>query len=430
MSKKLVFVVLVLCIISFLSVNALAADIEAKTETSDDQSGFSILNSSSTGLLRVRSDGNVGIGTTSPSVQLDARYPFSKTDVTWRNALRLGSNDASNPFSLFFAMKGAANQVDRAAYIQTAEDGISNGGTLSLQPSGGNVGIGTTTPNGLLHVWGANDYGVLIGKGSGGGNTIDGAYQAGYSTLWLNSISSYDILMATGGGNVGIGTTTTGAKLHVAGSDPGMSVLLENTSANFGRNYIMFKSQGSDRGYIGLGSSSDNNLDIASYGAANIDFTTNSSPRMIILANGNVGIGTTGPANKLHVLGGSARVQNGNVIIQTTGNSHLSLQNASDKEWRIFNSDTDNFLSIRVYGTGESGDGVFLEPGNQLWSGSSDIRLKENIVPVDNALSKVMQLRGVYFNFKTNPDKRKKLVLSPRKCKLNSPNWLAKTANT
>ena len=36
------------------------------------------------------------------------------------------------------------------------------------------------------------------------------------------------------------------------------------------------------------------------------------------------------------------------------------------------------------------------------WNNYSDIRAKENIVTVDNALDKVMQMRGVYFNFKEN----------------------------
>jgi hypothetical protein len=36
----------------------------------------------------------------------------------------------------------------------------------------------------------------------------------------------------------------------------------------------------------------------------------------------------------------------------------------------------------------------------------SDERLKDNIVPVENALSKVQHLSGVYFNMKDTPDRR------------------------
>ena len=38
---------------------------------------------------------------------------------------------------------------------------------------------------------------------------------------------------------------------------------------------------------------------------------------------------------------------------------------------------------------------------------NSDARLKDNVITVDNALSKVTDLRGVYFNKKTHPNDRK-----------------------
>jgi hypothetical protein len=38
---------------------------------------------------------------------------------------------------------------------------------------------------------------------------------------------------------------------------------------------------------------------------------------------------------------------------------------------------------------------------------NSDIRLKENVKTIDNALEKVSKMRGVYFDMKKNPGKTK-----------------------
>jgi hypothetical protein len=49
--------------------------------------------------------------------------------------------------------------------------------------------------------------------------------------------------------------------------------------------------------------------------------------------------------------------------------------------------------------------GEFLATGDVITN--SDERLKENIETVDNALDKVLNMRGVYFNKKDRPDVRK-----------------------
>ena len=43
---------------------------------------------------------------------------------------------------------------------------------------------------------------------------------------------------------------------------------------------------------------------------------------------------------------------------------------------------------------------------------NSDERLKENIETIENALAKVMEMRGVYFDLKANPGKRKVGVIA------------------
>lgn len=98
----------------------------------------------------------------------------------------------------------------------------------------GNVGIGTTTPNGPLHVESgmsiANSghfdnreaplvVGDADGDGSGACLLIDGNQieQATGYKLSINAISPEDVVMVVGGGDVGIGTNTPAYKLDVNG---------------------------------------------------------------------------------------------------------------------------------------------------------------------------------------------------------------------
>jgi hypothetical protein len=99
--------------------------------------------------MRITSGGNVGIGTTSPLSKLQVSSDFGKTDTTNRTIGAFTSNDASNPSRINFGITGGASQSARVGTIQTDEFGVVSGGSLSLQPFGGNLLIGTTTDAGF-----------------------------------------------------------------------------------------------------------------------------------------------------------------------------------------------------------------------------------------------------------------------------------------
>jgi hypothetical protein len=90
--------------------------------------------------------------------------------------------------------------VSSAGTLVNTTSGVSGGGALQVN---GNVNI-----NGVFQI-----NGVTIG--GGGGSGVTGAGTTNYIPKWSGSTSLGNSSMYDNGGNIGIGTTTTSGKLHV-----------------------------------------------------------------------------------------------------------------------------------------------------------------------------------------------------------------------
>ena len=274
---------------------------------------FSIIDEQfSAARLFIGSTGNVGIGTSSPNVELSL-YNSSTPRFHLQNSTSgLGSTSG---FQL------ALSSVD--AYLWNFQNGASVFGTnnterMRITPTG-NVGIGTSSPSGLLHLY-KNNSPVVLRLQSASPYAYPGDFSiqtGGYGSndfIIYDNISSVERLYINAAGNVGIGTTSPSSKLQLSGTDQSglLSLLaLENfistNPANGNGVAIDFRLNNSGNpsyvcGKIGLVNTFYRSNTDMTFSVANSDTL---SERMRITNTGNVGIGTTSPAEKL-VVGGAS----------------------------------------------------------------------------------------------------------------------------
>jgi hypothetical protein len=199
-------------------------------------------------------------------------------------------------------------------------------------------------------------------------------------------------------GNVGIGTSSPTGRLAVAESTTGQA-------------YEVNSSDGNRAGYIGTSNeaTTSNKLVInASRGTGALVLQTVSTERMRIHAGGNVTIGATtdtgarlsvyAPANtgSLHLESDSSLGPGGQITMANTGRGAKYVRVDSSNEWQIVN-DAYTAVIFRLTNAGAA----FKGDNTTTWSTVSDIRIKENIRPIANALDKICALNPCYFEYKT-----------------------------
>jgi uncharacterized protein YaiE (UPF0345 family) len=339
-------------------------------------SGYLQFSTSNAERMRIDSSGNVGIGTSSPAKKLDvdttmrvinaAGTSAAELDVTAGGTWRIRSNPTSgtNSYGLDFIKGSAGTDVK-----------------MSIDSSG-NVGIGTTSPAQALVVnrSSGNTYlevsratqsqgqlALQLTGGTGGTNWI--MYQDTSSNDLKFFGNSADRMTIDSNGNVGIGTTSPTYKVDVSGTNPALRL---KSSAAFG--YII--DQNTSSGLVSH----------IVYENVDMRFGTNSTERMRINSSGYLLVGTTSTLGSNPARLEVYTVGSGGRIIQTktdiNGNTnHLTFNTPSGQAGQIYT----NTLTT-TYGT------------------SSDYRLKENVVDLSDATTRLKQLAPKRFNFIADVD--------------------------
>jgi hypothetical protein len=332
------------------------------------------LATNNTSRIYITSAGNVGIGNTSPGnrLRIDAAAGQATTlaNSITNAAVYINSDTGNGSNNIRIGESGSGSY-----FLQVSNSTGTSPYAINLNPFGGNVGIGTTSPAGVLDVqknntgdqlvrfWNTNTAGtgssVVRIANSGNNNngsrieftdnqyyvaTISADRSQGIifrtSATGTDPVAINERMRITTAGNVGIGTTSPYTKLVVGsrGTAAATSILaydgiafdFYNDGSPYKRHGVII-SQAAD--------ASESVLDFNTKAASG----TNST-KMTILGNGNVGIGTTSPSYKLSVNGDIHIPQNEYIYFDNT--SHYIRRGASSVELQGYDG-----LDLRTNGS-------------------------------------------------------------------------------
>ena len=432
--------------------------------------------------------GNVGIGTLTPAARLHIQNGISGFTPNY-SSLIVETN--GNNYISFFTpdtVYQSAILFEKPAHPQSggiyynspsAPDGLilrANNAPRMIITNNGNVGVGTTNPLARLHVADSSVVFSVSGvvPGVTGNPPISGAgrrmmwyadkaaFRAGYvaSDEWDKIyVGNYSFAAGENSLAIGYASTVFGSNGQATG-DYSTSLGGENSASGYASAVIGFNSVASGShsmaigystfaksvGGISLGMWADNSdvpdPTVAAATDRLFQVGNGSGPArsnaITILRNGNVGIGTTNPRVRLHIIDGASGYTGlwfPGITLEGNGPRYLNIITSSNDESGVLfgissygaahggivynNGSNPNGMQFRTNGnttrmvidaSGNVGMGTTAPTqrlhvvGNICATGSvgscSDIRYKTNITPLNHILSSVLGLQGIYYDWK------------------------------
>jgi hypothetical protein len=379
--------------------------------------------------MRIDSSGRVGIGTSSPQKTFHVLNPGS----TYQADLRLGGTS-----TYYFDLSHDPTTTGKTIYNAYALSGTSHGhqfqiaGTNALLiDSSGRVGIGTTSPAETLHISAAAPY---IRVEATGGVTGSAYYGFNNATGGADIVSSSHIRFAVPGleaaridssGRLLVGTSTARSSGGHTGSfqlegttfATATAAITANSSdgngayLNFGKarggsiGSTTIVQSGDVLGQIQFNGSDGTSLQNAAFITASVDGTPGANDMPGRLVFSTTADGASSPTERMRI------TNSGQVLISCTSFPSATVKGVG---WAN-NSGVGFFYASAVSLTSSVEHAEFINPNGVVgsistnasataYNTSSDYRLKENIEPVTDGITRLQKLKPSRFNFIADPD--------------------------
>jgi hypothetical protein len=243
------------------------------------------------------------------------------------------------------------------------------------------VGIGTTAPGATLDIASAAS-GMRINSWFSSGASISGPAYVGTNLYrnYTDNVWKYTNTSGSIGGaaiqfNGFGGAGTENDILFVSTATPGTA----NATATVTENMRIQATTG----YVGIGIAAP---------VANLDVRSNRNGAGLHSYNNSTASGATGVYGRSDGYAG--------VWGDATGTTTIGVVGTTTASYGVYGSST---TGTGVYGSSSSGYAVYangIANGTTSWFGTSDRRLKKNIQTLPNALSNIMKMRGVSFDWR------------------------------
>jgi hypothetical protein len=321
----------------------------------------------------------VGLGTASPTVPVDI-----VGDVKMSAALTVsGLTNLASPVQVRNATQnfngGLSTEVNTGLINFGLNEGSANrfGGSYTQANQGGFMHFDTRAGEPLFQLYGrtagtADATGSILFQIDSTGNTVfnEGGVDADFRVE--SDTNTHALFVQGSDGNVGIGVSSPTAKIHATTATAGYTAKLINTNGASDANGLLIQA-----GTVG------------SEYALNVSNTAGSSIYMVVKGDGKVGIGTSSPANPLHV------VDSRNYLHSTTADSSTNMSGI-----RVINSNNNNNWAGVWFATGSE--------GGTHWSGIAGART--------NATGNW----GTHLSFFTHEDATVNLTTATERMRINS----------
>jgi hypothetical protein len=287
--------------------------------------------------MQIDSSGRLGIGTSSPisPLHVATTSQIVGTFISTGADPQIYLGDAATTDNAFIL---GYDRADNRGYLTVAGDSDS---VLTIV-DGGNVGIGTSSPQEQIHSYAGGSNALRVSGGANNNKKVEIGYdntngpyiKAGSSGVtglqfYVDNTSLAATIDSSGRLGIGTGSPIAQSKLTVAGN----SLSLTGSDADFG--------SGGVRGMLDLASGYLRMGSVNGGGSANgIKLVVPSGGEALVVDSvGNVGIGTSSPAYTLQVGEGNGQMSLGNATIGN-GSSRLKfLSSNSQKNWQISTND-------------------------------------------------------------------------------------------
>ena len=270
-----------------------------------------------------------------------------------------------------------------------------NGSERMRIDSSGRVIIGGTTPDTSAKLtleggdlrFNTDDKGILWGNNEINGNN---------ASDFINIVTANtERMRIDSSGNVGIGTTSPLVKLHILGTENNadtQAIRLSENSTQGG--FIKYDGNVNELQLGGFNSGENTGIRIARNDATTM-FNTNGSERMRIDSGGRLLVGTTSPYSNNNAI---------SIALNTTNSTSSPFPQGI--VYRKLNFQGSNAVAVdfQDFAGNREGSIQFNESGTSF-NTSSDYRLKENIVEITDATSRLKQLKPKRFNFIADANK-------------------------